>query len=135
MLFVASCSGNKVNPIWGLWTQKPIFGPKTELMFNDDNTGFVFVDGYTIYRDADGNWSDVAPAGTNPVSRWSLLLADNIGVVFEMNVAETDTVTFTVNGTPVTAQKDGNTYTVYLAAAQMTDQIEVFVNGVAVEKT
>ena len=43
MLFVAACSGNKVNPIWGLWTQKPIFGPKTEFMFNDDNTGFVFV--------------------------------------------------------------------------------------------
>ena len=43
MLFVAACSGNKVNPLWGLWTQKPVFGPKTEFMFNDDNTGFVFV--------------------------------------------------------------------------------------------
>ena len=109
--------------------------PGTKIVTKDGTAGFVFVDGYTIYRDENGNWSDVAPAGTNPVSRWSLLLADNIGVVFEMNVAETDTVTFTVNGTPVTAQKDGNTYTVYLAAAQMTDQIEVFVNGVAVEKT
>ena len=109
--------------------------PGTKIVTKDGNTGFVFVDGYTIYRDADGNWSDVAPAGTNPVSRWSLLLADNIGVVFEMNTLETDTVTFTVNGAPVTAQKDGNTYTVYLAAAQMTDQIEIFVNGVAVDKT
>lgn len=109
--------------------------PGTKIVTKDGNTGFVFVDGYTIYRDADGNWSDVAPAGTNPVSRWSLLLADNIGVVFEMNTLETDTVTFTVNGAPVTAQKNGNTYTVYLAAAQMTDQIEVFVNGVAVDKT
>jgi len=109
--------------------------PGTKIVTKDGNTGFVFVDGYTIYRDADGNWSDVAPAGTNPVSRWSLLLADNIGVVFEMNTLETDTVTFTVNGAPVAAQKDGNTYTVYLAAAQMTDQIEVFVNGVAVDKT
>ena len=109
--------------------------PGTKIVTKDGNTGFVFVDGYTIYRDADGNWSDVAPAGTNPVSRWSLLLADNIGVVFEMNTLETDTVTFTVNGAPVAAQKDGNTYTVYLAAAQMTDQIEIFVNGVAVDKT
>ncbi|MBO5049955.1 MAG: carbohydrate binding domain-containing protein [Oscillospiraceae bacterium] len=109
--------------------------PGTKIVTKDGSTGFVFVDGYTIYRDADGNWSDVAPAGTNPVSRWSLLLADNIGVVFEMNTLETDTVTFTVNGAPVAAQKDGNTYTVYLAAAQMTDQIEIFVNGVAVDKT
>ena len=109
--------------------------PGTKIVTQDGTAGFVFVDGYTIYRDADCNWSDVAPAGTNPVSRWSLLLADNIGVVFEMNVAETDTVTFTVNGAPVAAQKDGNTYTVYLAAAQMTDQIEIFVNGVAVDKT
>ncbi len=44
MLFVAACGfGEKTNPLWGLWTQKPIFGPKTEIMFNDDNTGFVFV--------------------------------------------------------------------------------------------
>lgn len=43
MLIVASCSGDKTNPLWGMWTQKPIFGPKTEIMFNDDYTGFVFV--------------------------------------------------------------------------------------------
>ena len=43
MLLVAACSGNKTNPLWGMWTQKPIFGPRTEIMFNDDNTGFVFV--------------------------------------------------------------------------------------------
>ena len=44
MLLVAACgSGEKTNPLWGLWMQKPVFGPKTEIMFNDDNTGFVFV--------------------------------------------------------------------------------------------
>lgn len=41
MLFVAGCE--KPNPLWGLWMQTPKFGPKTEIMFLDDNTGFVFV--------------------------------------------------------------------------------------------
>ena len=44
MLLIAACeSGNKTNPLWGLWVQKPIFGAKTEIMFNDDHTGFLFV--------------------------------------------------------------------------------------------
>ncbi len=50
MLFVAACGGEKVNPLWGLWTQKPVFGPKTEIMFNDDNTGFVFVADTVMYE-------------------------------------------------------------------------------------
>ena len=50
MLFVAACSGEKTNPLWGLWTQKPIFGAKTEIMFNDDNTGFVFVADTVMYE-------------------------------------------------------------------------------------
>ena len=41
MLFMAGC--NNTNPIWGLWTQEPALVQKTEIMFNDDNTGFVFV--------------------------------------------------------------------------------------------
>lgn len=51
MLFVAACNmGNKANPLWGLWVQKPIFGPKVEIMFNDDNTGFVFVEDTVKYE-------------------------------------------------------------------------------------
>lgn len=50
MLFMAGCE--KPNPLWGLWTQKPIFGPRTEIMFNDDNTGFVFVADTVKYETA-----------------------------------------------------------------------------------
>lgn len=42
-IFLMAACEEKANPIWGLWLQKPVFGPKTEIMFNDDNTGFVFV--------------------------------------------------------------------------------------------
>ena len=51
LLFIAACdSGNKVNPLWGLWIQKSVSGPKTEIMFNDDNTGFVFVADTVTYE-------------------------------------------------------------------------------------
>ena len=98
-----------------------------------DGVGFVFVDGYTLYRDSDGNWSDEASVDTNPVNRWGLTLGDQIGVKFEMKVSEG--VSFKVNGEAVAATQDGNIYTIKLAAAQMNDAITVLVNGVAQEKT
>jgi len=109
--------------------------PGTRIVTKDGSTGFVFVDGYTIYRDADGNWSDMIPAGVNPVNKWGLTLGDNIGVSFEMNVNTGDTVSFTVNGNPVEAVQNGKTYTIHVAAAQMNDEIAVSVNGNVQEKT
>ena len=99
-----------------------------------DREGFVFVDGYTIYRDENGNWTDEAPESVNPVNTWGLTLGDNIGVKFEMNIEPGDEVTFAINGSAVASERSGNIYTVRLAAAQMTDEIVISVNGVALEK-
>lgn len=34
-----------VNPMWGMWVQQePQWDAKWEIMFNEDSTGFVFVD-------------------------------------------------------------------------------------------
>ena len=109
--------------------------PGTRIVTKDGTAGFVFVDGYTIYRDENGNWSDVAPAGTNPVNQWGLTLGDQIGVNFVMNVNAGDTVSFSVNGNDVSAVQNGSTYTIQLAAAQMSDEIVISVNGVALDKT
>ena len=106
--------------------------PGTKII-TKDGVGFVFVDGYTMYRDENGNWSEEAPAGTNPVNKWGLTLGDQIGVKFEMKV--NDGVSFAVNGQAVAAIQNGNIYTIKLAAAQMNDVITVYVNGVAQEKT
>lgn len=46
VLYVSCTSGNKepeVNPLWGMWLQEyPSVATKSEIMFNDDSTGFVF---------------------------------------------------------------------------------------------
>ena len=109
--------------------------PGTRIVTKDGTAGFVFVDGYTIYRDENGNWSDTVPEGVNPVNKWGLILGDNIGVQFQMNVNPEDVVTFTVNGNAVSAEQNGNIYSIYLAAAQMTDDIVISINGVAIDKT
>ncbi|MBQ7361643.1 MAG: hypothetical protein IJW68_04025 [Bacteroidaceae bacterium] len=42
-MIVAACSEKETNPLWGMWILKSTSPIKTEIMFNDDNTGFVFV--------------------------------------------------------------------------------------------
>ena len=74
-------------------------------------------------------------ASDSPVGSWSLTLDDNILVNFNLNVAETDAVTFTVAGSSVEAVIDGSNYSIALAAAQMTDEIVIYVNGEALEET
>ena len=74
------------------------------------------------------------------VISWNIVLGDNIGVNFVLALTEGDTVAVTVDGeeVPATLTDNGNgTYTVFikLAAAQMTDEIIISVNGYAVEKT
>ena len=42
--FIIACnSDKKVDPLWGMWTLQSSSPVKTEIMFNDDYTGFVFV--------------------------------------------------------------------------------------------
>ena len=52
-LLLASCGGEKkeqpaakiIDPVWGLWVQQiPDGTAKFELMFNEDKSGFLFVD-------------------------------------------------------------------------------------------
>ncbi len=51
IISISSCGGNKVNPLWGMWTlQTEQSGAKTELMFTDDYTGFVIVDEAVQYE-------------------------------------------------------------------------------------
>ncbi|MBQ8910266.1 MAG: hypothetical protein IJY91_04435 [Oscillospiraceae bacterium] len=107
--------------------------PGTRIVTKDGTAGFIFVDGYTLYRDSDGNWSEEAPEGTNPVKKWGLTLGDQIGVKFEVNAGAD--VSFAVNGNAVAAIQNENIYTIYLAAAQMNDVITISVDGVAQEKT
>ncbi len=74
------------------------------------------------------------------VSGWNIVLGDNIGVNFVLALTEGDTVAVTVDGeeVPATLTDNGNgSYTVFIkvAAAQMTDEIVISVNGYALEKT
>ena len=100
MLFVAACgSGEKTNPIWGLWVQKPAFGPKTEIMFNDDNTGFVFVADTVKYET---RWQQdtllrviyVEPsAAINPIGEFTFYRVTIDGDVMKLEERKTGKVT------------------------------------------
>lgn len=41
-LMIVAC-GNSSNPLWGMWILHSPAPVKTEVMFNDDNSGFVFM--------------------------------------------------------------------------------------------
>ena len=70
-----------------------------------------------------------------PIASWNICLGDNIGINFVLNVGETEEVTFSVNGLDIQATRNGNTYSLHLAAAQMVDEITISVNGIALEET
>ncbi len=74
------------------------------------------------------------------VDSWNIVLGDNIGVNFVLALTKGDKVEIKVAGEKVAAtlKDNGNgTSTVFikLAAAQMSDEISISVNGHAVEKT
>lgn len=76
------------------------------------------------------------------VKEWNLTLKDNVGANFKLDVNETDTVHIKVGGKTVTynasdLEQAGGTYlaTVKLAAAQMTEKIEIQVEGSDVVRT
>lgn len=110
--------------------------PGTKIV-TKDGVGFVFMDGYSIYRDDSGNWSDVEDPN-NPVQGWNIVLGDNIGVNFVMDT--NIEVVITVDGEAVektvTSNPNGTyTMTIELAAAQMTSEIAITVEGEATPNT
>jgi hypothetical protein len=75
------------------------------------------------------------PVLANPVTGYNIVLRDNIGVNFQMNLADTDEVIATVNGAVVSLEKNGNIISVSVAAAQMMDEIAICVNGMPLANT
>ena len=71
----------------------------------------------------------------NPVTVWNITLKDNIGVNFQMSLAETDVVTVTVNGSAVDCTITNGKLSVNVAAAQMMDEIAISVNGLPLANT
>ena len=71
----------------------------------------------------------------NPVTVWNITLKDNIGVNFQMSLAETDVVTVTVNGSAVDCTVTDGKLSVNVAAAQMMDEIAISVNGLPLANT
>ena len=75
------------------------------------------------------------PVLANPVTGWSITLKDNIGVNFQMALAETDVVAVTVNGNAVDCTVADGKFSVNVAAAQMMDEIAISVNGLPLANT
>ena len=75
------------------------------------------------------------PVLANPVTGWSITLKDNIGVNFQMALAETDVVAVTVNGNAVDCTVTDGKFSVNVAAAQMMDEIAISVNGLPLANT
>ncbi len=75
------------------------------------------------------------PALDSPVTGWNLTLQHNISVGFHADLDNTDTVRVTVNGQDIPHSLTDGVISVNVAAAQMNDPIQIYVNGSALEKT
>ena len=75
------------------------------------------------------------PVLANPVTEWNITLKDNIGVNFEMTLADTDVVAVTVNGDAVDCTVANGKLSIHVAAAQMMDEIAITVNGLPLANT
>ena len=75
------------------------------------------------------------PVLANPVNGWNIVLSDNIGVRFDMTLADTDTVAVTVNGNAAEYTLAEGILSINVAAAQMNDVIAITVNGNALANT
>ena len=74
----------------------------------------------------------------NPsVSQWSIILGDRIGVKFCFkNLLSSDSVAFYHGDTLLDSENSGDsTYIAYIDPAQMTDEITIKINGVALTRT
>ena len=69
------------------------------------------------------------------VSKWNVSLGDSVGVNFELNLNEGDTVSAFIGENEIDSVYAEGMLCVKLAAAQMTDMITIKVNGEALDKT
>lgn len=72
---------------------------------------------------------------TSPIIAWNISLSDSIGINFNANLDADDVVTATIGGESIGISKVQNTDGTYrlsvkLAAAQMTDEVRIFINDV-----
>ncbi len=72
---------------------------------------------------------------TPVVSQWNITLGDSIGVKFELNLAEGDTVAAFIGKNEIDSVYADGKLSVKLAAAQMADEIIIKINGEALDKT
>lgn len=71
-----------------------------------------------------------------PVKSWNVSLQDDIAVNFVMSLGSEDRVTINGNAVEPVANGDGtSTITVHLAAAQMTDELWIDINGTVMSKS
>ena len=91
--------------------------------------------GFYVKGEAGTTYYTTVIADQKGVESWNISLGDRIGVNFQMNLGESDVVSFAVAGKTVEANHNSNTYSISLAAAQMTDEIVVSINGEALAQT
>ena len=127
----------------GTETKAPTCGEDGEMTYTCSICG----DSYTEAIDATGEHSfddsgvcTVCGATATAVKSWNIVLGDDIGLKFVLELTEDDEVLVNVDGEEVPAeltQNEDGTYTVFIkvAAAQMTSEIQIVVNGQPVEKT
>lgn len=102
--------------------------------------GLYFEDAEATTEIPDIESYGIIPTLVSPVSGWNLVLGDHIGVNLLVTLSAEDTVTASINGTAIDVEKadngDGNyKLTLQLAAAQMTEDITVYVNGMELART
>jgi len=87
----------------------------------------------TLYKGSTGTtyYTTMTPEAS-PVTGWNITLSDSIGVNFVINGED---ALFFLNGEPVEAVYSDGKYTVTLAAAQMTDEISIEINGMELADT
>ena len=127
----------------GVQTKAPTCAEDGEMTYTCSACG----ESYTEAIDATGEHSyddagvcTVCGESKTVVKTWNIVLGDNIGLNFVLALSENDEVQVQVDGAAVPVeltQNEDGTYQVLIevAAAQMTSQIQLFVNGQAVEKT
>lgn len=75
------------------------------------------------------------PVLENPVSTYNVILGDNIGLNFVLDITETDEIAVTVNDAAVEYTAVDGKICIELAAAQMTDVVHIFINGMPLANT
>ena len=132
----------------GVQTKAPTCGEDGEMTY----TCSVCGDSYTEAIDATGEHSyddtgvctvcgESKPSEAPlVVENWNIVLSDDIGLNFVLSLSEGDEVKVSVDGEEVPVeltQNEDGTYQVMIkvAAAQMTSEIQIVVNGQPVEKT